>query len=43
MRSIFALGLAAFAGLSAAQSQPQNDYPYTIDPQSVSESDRGMN
>ncbi|CAO2657071.1 Nn.00g058740.m01.CDS01 [Neocucurbitaria sp. VM-36] len=40
MRSVFALGVAAFAGFCAAQDSTQNDYPYTIDPNSVSDSDR---
>ncbi|KAF2281311.1 uncharacterized protein EI97DRAFT_367346 [Westerdykella ornata] len=40
MLPIFTLGLAAVAGFAAAQKQPQNNYPYTIDPESVSESDR---
>lgn len=40
MRSVFALGLMAFAGFAAAQDQPQNNYPYTIDPDSVAGSDR---
>ena len=42
MRSTLALSFAAFAGFAAAQSSSQNDYPYTIDPQSVSGSDRRM-
>ncbi|PSN69701.1 hypothetical protein BS50DRAFT_631689 [Corynespora cassiicola Philippines] len=40
MRSVFALGLMAFAGFAAAQDQPQDNYPYTIDPDSVAGSDR---
>jgi hypothetical protein len=39
MRSVFALGIAASASLVAAQSDL--DYPYRIDPDSVSSSDRG--
>ena len=42
MRSIFALSIAAFAGLAAAQTTSQNNYPYTIDPDSVDQSTRGM-
>jgi len=38
--SILALGTAAFAALSAAQGTSQQNYPYTIDPNSVSEADR---
>ncbi|KAH9879418.1 hypothetical protein J1614_002858 [Plenodomus biglobosus] len=38
--SILALSAAAFAGFAAAQSTSQQDYPYTIDPNTVSESDR---
>lgn len=40
MRSIFALSMLALAGLSAAQDQQQQNYPYTIDPNSVSSADR---
>jgi hypothetical protein len=40
MRSTLALSIAAFAGFSAAQSTTQNDYPYTIDPNSVDERTR---
>lgn len=40
MRSVTALSVAALASLSAAQTTPQNNYPYTIDPNSVSSSDR---
>jgi len=40
MRSTFALTIATVAGLSAAQSTQQFNYPYTIDPNSVSSSDR---
>jgi hypothetical protein len=40
MRSTFALSFAAFAGFAAAQSTVQNDYPYRIDPNSVSDSNR---
>ena len=32
MRSVFALSIAAFTGLVAAQDTPQLNYPYTIDP-----------
>lgn len=42
MRSAIALSVAALASLSAAQTTPQNDYPYTIDPNSVSSSDKGV-
>jgi hypothetical protein len=42
MRSSIALSVAALASLSAAQTTPQNDYPYTIDPNSVSSSDKGV-
>lgn len=42
MRSVIALSAAAFASLSAAQATSQNNYPYTIDPNSVSTSDRGV-
>lgn len=42
MRSTLALSFTAFAGFAAAQSSSQNNYPYTIDPQSVSGSDRRM-
>jgi hypothetical protein len=38
MRSVFALSIAASASLAAAQSG--SDYPYRIDPDSVSSSDR---
>jgi len=41
MRSIIALSAAAFAGLAAGQATPQYNYPYTIDPETVSQSDRG--
>lgn len=37
MHSIFTLSVAAFAGFCAAQSTSQNDYPYTIDPSTVTE------
>ncbi|KAL1609358.1 hypothetical protein SLS59_001724 [Nothophoma quercina] len=40
MRSTLALSFAAFAGFAAAQTTAQNDYPYRIDPSSVSDSDR---
>ncbi|KAF9699805.1 hypothetical protein EKO04_002332 [Ascochyta lentis] len=40
MHSTLALSFAAFAGLAAAQSTSQNDYPYRIDPQSVSSANR---
>lgn len=42
MRSVFALGIAALAGFTAAQTTPQMNYPYTIDPDSVPQSTRGM-
>ena len=38
MRSIAALTLLAFTGLSFAQDQQQQNYPYTIDPESVPDS-----
>ncbi|CBX95220.1 hypothetical protein IAQ61_004044 [Plenodomus lingam] len=38
--SILALGTAALAGFSSAQTTSQQNYPYTIDPNTVSESDR---
>ncbi|KAF2118416.1 hypothetical protein BDV96DRAFT_488613 [Lophiotrema nucula] len=38
MRSIAALALLAFTGLSFAQGQQQQSYPYTIDPSSVPDS-----
>lgn len=38
----FVLGAAAFAGFSAAQSSTQFNYPYSIDPDSVPQSERGM-
>lgn len=41
MRSVFALGLAALAGICAAQDVVQADYPYRIDPDTVDESTRG--
>ncbi|KAF1840385.1 uncharacterized protein K460DRAFT_371579 [Cucurbitaria berberidis CBS 394.84] len=40
MRSAFALGVAAFAGLCAAQNQTQSEYPYRIDPNSVTNTNR---
>ncbi|KAF3001299.1 hypothetical protein E8E13_004926 [Curvularia kusanoi] len=40
MRSTFALSLAAVAGLAAAQSTAQQNYPYQIDPESVPGSTR---
>ncbi|KAF3046664.1 hypothetical protein E8E12_011489 [Didymella heteroderae] len=40
MRSTLALSIAAFAGFAAAQTTAQNNYPYRIDPESVSSSDR---
>jgi hypothetical protein len=40
MHSAIVLSVAALAGLSAAQATPQLNYPYTIDPNSVSQSDR---
>ncbi|KAL6702947.1 hypothetical protein ACN47E_000789 [Coniothyrium glycines] len=40
MRSVIALSAAAFAGLSAAQATSQYNYPYTIDPNSVSQANR---
>jgi hypothetical protein len=42
MRSVLALGIAAFTGFTAAQSAAQNNYPYTIDPNTVPESTRGI-
>lgn len=42
MRSAITLSVAALASLSAGQATPQNNYPYTIDPESVSSSDRGV-
>lgn len=42
MRSTLALSFAAFAGFAAAQTTAQNDYPYQIDPNSVSEANRRM-
>jgi hypothetical protein len=42
MHSIFALSVLAVAGFSVAQDQPQQNYPYTIDPDSVRDSDRRM-
>lgn len=40
MRSVLALGVFAAARLAAGQDTPQMNYPYTIDPDSVPESDR---
>jgi hypothetical protein len=40
MLSALALGIAAFTGFTAAQSTVQNNYPYTIDPDSVSQATR---
>jgi hypothetical protein len=40
MRSTLALSVAAFAGFAAAQTTAQNNYPYRIDPNSVSSSNR---
>ncbi|KAF2270764.1 hypothetical protein CC78DRAFT_539243 [Lojkania enalia] len=40
MRSIATLSLLALVGFAAAQDTIQQNYPYTIDPDSVSESDR---
>jgi len=40
MRSVLALSLLAVARFAAAQDTPQQNYPYTIDPESVPESDR---
>ncbi|KAF1936734.1 hypothetical protein EJ02DRAFT_459268 [Clathrospora elynae] len=40
MRSVFALSIAGFAGFCAAQSTIEQNYPYTIDPNTVSEADR---
>jgi hypothetical protein len=40
MRSTIALSLAALASLSAGQATSQYDYPYRIDPNSVSTTDR---
>ena len=40
MRSTFALGLAAVAGLSTAQTTVQSNYPYQIDPESVPDATR---
>jgi hypothetical protein len=40
MRSAIALTIAALASFSAGQTTPQNNYPYRIDPNSVSSSDR---
>ena len=42
MRSVFALGIAALTGFTAAQTTPQMNYPYTIDPDTVPQSTRGM-
>jgi hypothetical protein len=42
MRSVFALSIAAFTGLVAAQDTTQQNYPYTIDPETVDQSTRGM-
>lgn len=42
MRSTLALSVAAVAGIAAAQSSTQSNYPYTIDPNSVPSSTRGM-
>jgi hypothetical protein len=41
MRSTITLSIAALASLSAGQATPQNNYPYRIDPDSVSSTDRG--
>lgn len=41
MHSIALLSIAAFAGFSAAQSAPQANYPYSIDPDTVDQSTRG--
>jgi hypothetical protein len=41
MRSAITLSVAALASLSAGQATSQNDYPYRIDPNSVSLTDRG--
>ncbi|KAI8940053.1 hypothetical protein NX059_003772 [Plenodomus lindquistii] len=38
--SLLALSAAAFAGFASAQSTSQQNYPYTIDPSTVSDSDR---
>jgi hypothetical protein len=40
MRASIALSVAALAGLSASQASVQDNYPYRIDPNSVSDSDR---
>jgi hypothetical protein len=40
MRASIALSVAALAGLSASQTSVQDNYPYRIDPNSVSDSDR---
>ncbi|EMD63022.1 hypothetical protein COCSADRAFT_200645 [Bipolaris sorokiniana ND90Pr] len=40
MRSVFALGIAALTGFTAAQTTPQMNYPYTIDPDTVPQSTR---
>ncbi|KAH7069325.1 hypothetical protein FB567DRAFT_456737 [Paraphoma chrysanthemicola] len=40
MRASIALGVATLAGLAASQDTIQNNYPYRIDPDSVSSSDR---
>lgn len=40
MRATTALSIAALTTLSAAQATPQQNYPYRIDPDSVSSSDR---
>ena len=40
MRSITTLSLAALTSLAAAQTTPQQNYPYRIDPKDVSPSDR---
>lgn len=41
MRSTITFSIAALASLAASQDTPQLNYPYTIDPDSVSSSDRG--
>lgn len=40
MRSALALCVLAVARFAVAQDAPQQNYPYTIDPDSVPESDR---
>lgn len=40
MHSTIAFSLLAVAGFAAAQDAPQLNYPYTIDPESVSSANR---